>query len=156
MVDSAADPVDGPTKIEQRQAADEDTNGNGELYVPPEERKARNIRDYHRGEIARLNKAISEHQYIVDVQTEFIGDGEEVDPDALLPPGTDIGARFREVAADIFAPFNVDALRDALREYDLPVSGTRDELIERYVAYHNGELDEEDDNSDDNSDDEGE
>ena len=122
MVDSAASPVDGPTKLEQRQAADVapsdvTTISNDDRYNSPTERQAQNVRDYHQSEIDRLTRAIEQHQAIVDAQDEILNHpssrGREGDGDGV-ENGTDINAMFNRdpSSPDGDAEANVDTPSD--------------------------------------------
>ena len=99
MVDSAASPVDGPTKLEQREAADREpsevqTLSDDDRYNSPTERQAQNVRDYHQSEINRLSRAIGQHQAIVDAQDEILSHPSSRPADEPLDNGTDIGEIF--------------------------------------------------------------
>lgn len=142
MVDSAADPVDGPTKLEQREAADREGDG----YTPISERKARNIRDYHQSEINRLTRAIEQHQAIVDAQDEILSHPSTLPDDEPLAPGTDIGDQFNHPKP--IRDMTVEELQNELRDRDLPVSGNRGELIDRIEDFDDSSEDD-DPNPDD-------
>lgn len=91
MVDSAANPVDGPTKLEQREAADNDDRYINTVTA----RRARNLRDYHQAEINRLSRAIEEHQAVVDAQEEILSNAPE-EEDTTSPSSLDDGTSIRD------------------------------------------------------------
>lgn len=127
------------TKIEDRQAADEDDSTPD---TSPEERQVSNVSAYHKGEIARLNKAIAEHRAVLAFH------GVDDDSDELLAPGTDVGEAFtspHDLAYDLLEDnFTAEEIGEVLRDRGLAVSGSKSELIERLIAAQNGD-DEEDD-----------
>lgn len=135
---------DAPSKLDQRLLADENT-GSADT-TPPEQRRASNIRDYHRSQIAEAEKAIAAHQAIVEEQNVILGEVEDeadegdVDSASPIPNDTNIAERFTNAFDSIYT---VEELREELREYGLSTDGNKPELIERLVAYHNGELNEE-------------
>lgn len=139
---------DAPSKIDQRSLADENTGAAD--TTPHEQRRASNIRDHHKSQIAELKKTIAAHEKIVEEQNVILGEvEEETDEDVMrdsstspLDPGTDVAERFRNAFDSIYT---VEELQEELREAELPVSGNKAELIERLVAYHNGEFNEDED-----------
>jgi hypothetical protein len=111
VVDSAVSPTDGPTKLEQRQAADRDDRDNrydddrdntAERYehAAATKRQAGNVRAYHQSEIDRLTRAIEQHQAIVDAQDEILSHPSNRGRDdgrggrGGVEDGTDIGDLF--------------------------------------------------------------
>lgn len=99
-----------PTNLERRQQADADTenrNNSGD-------RRASNLKAYHEGQIAELQKEIDKHQAIVDQQDAILS-GDATEP---LPAGTDIAAKFNqgENGGDERPPGRVNDLRQQRRQ----------------------------------------
>lgn len=135
---------DASSKLDQRIEATENT---GSTRPDPELRRASNIRAYHQSQVTEARKTIAAHEEIIRQQNEILGVDEDVDTDTSTEPlsnGTDIAERFN-TAFD--AIYTVEELQEELREYGLPTSGNKSELIERLVAYHNDELDEDEDDN---------
>lgn len=135
-----------PSNIQQRQLSRENTGAAD--TTPPEERRASNIRDYHRSQIAEAQKVIAFHQEIVDEQNAILGEVEEEgrDADSPIPNDTDIAERYLNAFDSLYT---VEELQDELRERDLPTSGNKRELIERLVNSSND--DDDDESTDDDS-----
>lgn len=102
-----------PTNLQRRQNADNDTENRNNS----DDRRASNLKAYHEGQIADLQKEIDKHQAIVDQQDKILSG--ELDANTPLPAGTDIAARFRqgEDGSDERPPGSVNDLR-AQREQE--------------------------------------
>jgi len=99
-----------PTNIERRQNADNDTANRN---TNPGERRASNLKAYHEGQIAELQKEIDKHQAIVDQQDAILS-GDVAEP---LTVGTDIAAKFRQANGDgERSPASANDLRRAREE----------------------------------------